>query len=136
MTTQTIEEFVKSLTPREAKLLNTYVNLYNEFNEKYIESDLYDDDTYKHDEKEIDYKQKLLQKTKYFPSDYIQFMNRVRFTLNQNIETKYKNATRTLYLVAYMLDNGYDTSLMRDLIYFFEKDTDDFEYLDEFYHEL
>ena len=123
-----LSAYIDSLTPREAKLLNTYTNAVNKGKFK-------DDDTYKHDENEIDYKKILKRKLDYIPADYEEFMGRVRETTNMPIEEKYHRAALRIYEIENALDkpDRYDKSWVNTLIYDFEKYIDDFEHIDEAY---
>lgn len=132
--------FIDSLNAREAKMLNTYVNQMNTKNEEYKNKHLYDDDTYKHDEHEIDYKVVLKTKLDYIPENYQEFVERYRTqTEYVNLETRYHNACRTIYYLSHVLQQPDKHDLIGEMsayVWDFMKYTDDFMHFDEFEEEF
>ena len=135
-----METYIDSLNAREAKLLNTYVNQINRKNEEYKNKHLYDDDTYKHDEHDIDYKPVLKTKLDYIPNDYKTFVERFRMqTEHMSLEARYHNACKVIYWLSHMLqqlDNDDLINEMRAYVWDFMKYTDDFTHVDEFEQEF
>lgn len=125
-------EFALYLNPRQAKLLNTYTNKYNSQNRDYLEYNLYDDDSYKHDEEEIDYRHVLLDKIEFLPPDYKDYVEKKNITVFMPLELKYQKACELIYEIADILESPdvedlndaseYLVSLTHDFI----KNVDDF----------
>ena len=128
-------EYIDNLTPREAKILNTYINLRNDTNNEYINKGLLDDSTYKRDENDVDYKTILKQKIDYFPSDYKELVQRFRTqTENLTINEKYTKACETLYWISFVIDHKDNFNVREEInqaLFDFMKYTDDFEHYDE-----
>ena len=128
-------EYIDSLNPREAKILNTYVNLRNDTNEEYVNEGLLDDSTYKHDENDVDYKTILKQKIGYFPPDYKELVQRFRTqTENLTINEKYAKACETLYWMSFVIDHKNMFNVKDEInqaLFDFMKYTDDFKHYDE-----
>ena len=128
-------EYIDSLTPREAKILNTYVNNRNDTNDDYVNKGLLDDSTYKHDEHDINYKHVLKQKIDYFPPDYKELVQCFRTqTENLTIGQKYTKACETLYWISFVIDHRDEFNIndeINQVLFDFMKYTDDFEHYDE-----
>lgn len=92
---------IQSLTPREAKLMNSYINNMNCMNESYYQANLYDEQSdnhaNSHDENVVDYRSKLMNKINYIPDTAINELNRIQTMLNRSLKDKYDEAARMLY---------------------------------------
>ena len=105
-------EYIDSLTPREAKLLNTYTNVKNEHNNVYKSRGFYDD-AYKHDENDIDYKEVLKRKIDYIPDDYAEVIEQYRTEYEDlTLQEKREEACRAIYMLSCALEHDGHYDLM------------------------